>query len=204
MADAFAGNPKAKDNDGTTDEEEEEEPPAEFTCAVCFDLLTMPAILPHCPHRLCRLCCYLMMEAHLRHAVHQPWYAPPPPPVRCPRCRATIGVQILLLTDMKLAEAIRQRFPKHARAKAETTHAPAREVEAMFAVATLSEELAAVERRRARWALLAVVVVVPVYVAVCVLRWAWRWLQRAAGFLLRLGVLVGAWRLGLEVGYHYF
>lgn len=73
----------------------EEEAPAEFTCAIYFDLLTRPLALPRCGHRFCRLC-VLMLEAHLDDMVHQPWHAPPPPPFRCPRCRAEIEMTYML------------------------------------------------------------------------------------------------------------
>lgn len=181
--------------------QEEEEAPAEFTCAICFEVLTNPVALPRCRHHFCRLCVLLMMEAHLDDMVHQPWHAPLPPPFSCPRCRAEIDLDVVdFPIDASLAEAIQRQFPNQAAAKAETTHTLEREMEALSTIARLTEELVLVAKRRVRSIMLLTALAFPVLF----FYWAWRWLRRAAGFLVRLGVLVFAWRLGMDVGYYFY
>lgn len=185
------------------EEEDEKEVPPEWTCAVCFDVLTDPVRLPQCGHAQCRLCTFLMFEAYLRHEMTAPWYAPGAPPVACPRCRAPIPVRYHQPVDEALGEAIRRRFPKLVKAKAEGTHSVAEQTAAQERVLDLVQQLAAKLQREEKWEwVLWLLLLVPLF-----LRWVFGLIRRGCASFLRLCLLLAAVYMGLQAGagvYFYY
>lgn len=74
----------------------------------------------------------------------------------------------------------------------------------MATIGRLVGELRAAEERRVQRIRLLQAVFIPVELTLRFLRWAWRSLGRAVGFLVRLGVLELAWRLGMDVWYYFY